>query len=387
MASLSTALMRALFEADRRFGRGYRRVRDALGVSRPPRIVPYRGWAFADRATILARVLEDRGAPEWREGAPLRHTFEASIKRYATLEIPEALVEVRWAGRRWRERTDDEGHLTMLVTPPHEVRAGWSGVELSLPGAEARASAEVLVTDPRAEFAVVSDIDDTVIDTNVRHPLARVATLFLTDSRVRLPFAGVAALYRAFHREKNPLFYVSSSPWNLYEHLAVLFERHDVPKGPMLLRDWGISREGLAPLGGHAHKRTKIDRLVADHPGLAFVLIGDSGQHDARHYVAVAEHHRGRVPVIYIRDVGLRHRGELEGLVRRACRAGTELVVIDDSVSAAQHAAARGFIRGEDVAEVAADRRADALLPGPIEQVLEHRESAHGGGSGPVSVG
>lgn len=371
MVSLSRALKRALFEADRGWSHGYRRVRDALGVSRPPRIVPYRGWAFAERATVLARVLEDRGAPEWREGAPLRHTFAASFKRYVTLEIPEALVEVRWGGRRWRERTDEEGHLTMLITPPYGVRPGWSPIELSLPGAGARAEAEVLVTDPGAELAVVSDIDDTVIDTNVRHPLARAATLFLTDSRVRLPFDGVAALYRALHREKNPLFYVSSSPWNLYEHLAVLFERHDVPKGPMMLRDWGISREGFAPLGGHAHKRTKIERLLADHPGLPFVLIGDSGQHDAQHYVAVAERHRGRVPVIYIRDVGLRHRGELEGLVRRAREAGTELLVIDDSVSAAQHAAARGFIRGDAVAEVAADTRADQLLPGPVEQVLE----------------
>ncbi len=371
MVSLSTALQRVLFEADRQWGRGFRRMRDALGVSRPPRIVPYRGWACGERATILARVLEDRGAPEWREGAALRHTFEAAYKRYATIEIPEIEVEARWRSEAWRARTDDEGHLALLVTPPRGVDAGWHPVELSLPGDDAHARAEVHVTSSEAEVAIVSDIDDTVIDTNVRHPLARAATFFLTDSRVRLPFDGVAALYRGLHRGRNPIFYVSSSPWNLYEHLTVLFERHDIPKGPMLLRDWGISREGIAPLGGHAHKQKKVNQLINDHPGLPFVLVGDSGQEDARHYVAIAEHHRGRVPVIYIRDVGLRHRGELEALVRRAREAGTELVVVDDSVAAAQHAAARGFLSTEAVAAVAADRRADELLPTPLEQALE----------------
>ncbi|HEY8429812.1 MAG TPA: phosphatase domain-containing protein, partial [Sandaracinaceae bacterium] len=217
MVSLASALQRVLFEADRRWGRGYRRLRDVLGVSRPPRIVPYRGWSFGERATILARVLEDRGAPEWREGGSLLHTFEASYKRYATLEIPEALVEVRWNGACWHERTDEEGHLSLVVTPPARLSPGWTEVELALADLRARASAEVLVTPPDAELAIVSDIDDTVIDTNVRHPIARAATFFLTDSRVRLPFEGVAAFYRALHRGKNPIFYVSSSPWNLYE--------------------------------------------------------------------------------------------------------------------------------------------------------------------------
>ncbi len=365
----ATAIQRVLYEADRRWGRGYRRARHVLGLSRPPRIVPYRGWAFRDRATVLARVLEDRGAPEWREGASLRHTFLASYKRYATVEIPEIEVEVRWGKERWHAQTDDEGHLALLVTPPNPALPGWNRVALTLPGHGTRADAEVLVTPPSAELAVVSDIDDTVIDTNVRHPLDRVATFFLTDARVRLPFEGVAAFYRALHRGGNPIFYVSSSPWNLYEHLIVLFERHDIPKGPMILRDWGISREGFAPLGGHAHKVSKVNRLLLDHPSLPFVLIGDSGQEDARHYVAIAEHHRGRVPVIYIRDVGFRHR-ELGALGERARACGTELVVIESSVAAAEHAAAIGLVDREDVARVAEDRRADEEMPGPLEGAL-----------------
>lgn len=369
MRTFSAALQRALYEADKRWGRGYRRARDLVGWSRPPRIVPYRGWGSNDRATLLARVLEDRGAPEWREGAPLWHTFAASYKRYATLEIPEIEVEARWADCVFNDLTDEEGHVEMVVSPPRRADVGWNRVEFR--AGTARASAEVLMTPRSAEFVVVSDIDDTVIVTNVRHPLERAATFFLTDSRVRLPFEGVAAFYRALHRGQNPLFYVSSSPWNLYEHLAVLFERHAIPKGPMLLRDWGISREGFAPLVGHAHKQKRVNQLVADHPNLHFVLIGDSGQEDARHYVAVAEHHPGRVRVIYIRDVGHRRR-DLDALAKRAEAHGTELVLVENSVAAARHAASIGLIRDADVAEIAEDRRTDQRMPTALEQALGH---------------
>ena len=61
-----------------------------------------------------------------------------------------------------------------------------------------------------------------------------LATLESLNAHSRKPFAGVAALYRALYRalqagatgdEGNPVFYVSSSPWNLHamlrEFLAV----------------------------------------------------------------------------------------------------------------------------------------------------------------------
>ena len=49
-------------------------------------------------------------------------------------------------------------------------------------------------------------------------------TTFLNNARTRLPFAGVAEFYRSLQlgrngKRNNPFFYVSSSPWNLYDLL------------------------------------------------------------------------------------------------------------------------------------------------------------------------
>ena len=69
----------------------------------------------------------------------------------------------------------------------------------------------------------------------------------------RLPFPGVAAFLRALYAgagggERNPLFYVSSSPWNIYDLLSEFFSLNDIPIGPVLfLRDWGLTDVELVP--------------------------------------------------------------------------------------------------------------------------------------------
>ena len=200
--------------------------------------------------------------------------------------------------------------------------------------------------------------------------------LFLTDAHVRPPFEGVSAFYLALHqgltgRSKNPIFYVSSNPWDLYEHLDRFLRLHDIPAGPLLLRDWGLSETGLAPLWGHAHKLDKMREVLATYPTLPFLLIGDSGQEDPEHYCTITREFPGRIRCIYIRRITSHRKRlfELWRLAAEARKAGTELVLVDDTVTAARHAAGRGWIRWrqvEGVREQAARDEAEASpLPAP----------------------
>ena len=110
-------------------------------------------------------------------------------------------------------------------------------------------------------------------------------------------------------RADNPIFYVSSSPWNLYEHLDEFLALHRIPAGPLLLRDWGLSRHGFAPGGGHSHKLDKIRGVLETFERLPFILIGDSGQEDAEHYRTIVREFPGRIRCVYIRNVPLTRRG------------------------------------------------------------------------------
>jgi phosphatidate phosphatase APP1 len=371
MADFRSRFFQWAVHADARYGALRRRVRRGLGIARPLRLLPYRGWGTAQRAVIKARVLEDRHVRPVQQRHTLVGSAIASYKRYATHEIPGARVAVRWGDKRWEGTTDEEGFLELWIEPPEGTRAGWHMVELELlspdPEGAAGVSAPVLVAGASAEYGVISDLDDTVIVTGVTNPLKRAWALFLTEHRTRLPFEGVDAFYLALHRGHgreagNPIFYVSSSPWNLYEHLDEFLALHRIPSGPLLLRDWGLSRHGFAPGGGHGHKLDKIRGVLDELTHLPFILIGDSGQEDAEHYRTVVREYPGRVRCVYIRNVPSRagRAGQLARLAEEIREAGSELVVVDDTVAAARHAAERGWIRWEEVPRVEAHRHEDA---------------------------
>jgi phosphatidate phosphatase APP1 len=361
------------------------RVRRKLGLARPPRILPYRGYGSSRQCVIKARVLENRHVrPPWKRHTLLGSAI-ASWKRYNTVEIPRARVLARWGEHRWEGTTDEEGFLELWVEPPPEAKAGWNDVELELlspsPGGVDRVRAPVLLAGPEARFGVISDIDDTVIVTNVTNFLKRAWTLFLTEHRTRLPFEGVDAFYEALHLGSsgsavNPIFYVSSSPWNLYEHLDEFLQLHRIPAGPLLLRDWGLSRTGFAPGGGHGHKLEKIRGLMSTLESLPFILIGDSGQEDAEHYRTIVREFPGRIRCVYIRNVWHRagREKELAFIAADIRAAGSEMLTVDDTVTAARHAASQGWIRWQEVAEVQAHQAEDVQA----RTLLDKLDREHG---------
>jgi phosphatidate phosphatase APP1 len=370
MPVFKPAIFELAVRTDAMWDRWSRRVRKRLGLARPLRILPYRGYGTSERALIKARVLEDHQVRPSHLRRTLVGSAVASYKRYATREIAGAHVAVHWGNKRWEGTTDDEGFLELWVPPPEHVEPGWNAVELELlspePQGVARVSAPVLVAGPRAELGVISDIDDTVIVTGVTNPLKRAWALFLTEHRTRLPFAGVDAFYAALRDghaggADNPIFYVSSSPWNLYEHLDEFLAVHRIPSGPLLLRDWGLSRHGFAPGGGHGHKLEKIRGVLSTLETLPFILIGDSGQEDAEHYRTIVNEYPGRIRCVYIRNVpsGAQRALELERIAQEVRAAGSELVVVNDTVAAARHAAQAGWIRWEEVPRVREHQRED----------------------------
>ena len=55
----------------------------------------------------------------------------------------------------------------------------------------------VLIPSATASFGVISDVDDTVVQTDVRQMVRMARTIVFGNARTRLPFPGVAAFYRA----------------------------------------------------------------------------------------------------------------------------------------------------------------------------------------------
>jgi phosphatidate phosphatase APP1 len=167
----------------------------------------------------------------------------------------------------------------------------------------------------------------------------------INNAAARLPFEGVADLYRALHRDRNPIFYVSSSPWNLYELFDDFMSINGIPPGPMLLQDWGIDEDTRIMDPHERHKLLQIQTLLDYYPNLRFVLIGDSGQKDPEIYLRAMQLHPGRVVAAFIRDVtgDVRDRA-VARIAEEAKTAGGELVYVRDSVHALEEARRLGLV-------------------------------------------
>jgi phosphatidate phosphatase APP1 len=353
-----------------------RRTAGALGraIDRDRiQIVGYRGYGTADRALVLGRVLQDEGVRAPDPSQSRWRNLISSLRRMESDPLPFARVRARATASAHAKHdeivADDEGFLRRWLaaddapfTPP-----GWHTVSLDLvdpPNAvPVSTTTRILTPAPTATFGVVSDMDDTVLQSEVTSFLRAARMVLLENALTRLPFPGVAAFYRALARgatgaEANPIFYVSSSPWNLYDVIDGFLEAQRIPTGPLLLRDWDLGRLSER----HArHKGVVIREIFDTYPELPFLLVGDSGQEDPEIYAELVRERPGRVKAVYIRNVTphAERLSRIEALAREITEAGSTLVLADDTLAVARHAAMHGWIASDALAEIGGEKRDD----------------------------
>ena len=290
---------------------------------------------------ILPARTRDR---RWRNLAAFIRLLESD-------EVPHARLRASFRGTRQELRADKEGYFRVELKCPR-IEAGWHEIELqSMDDPAVRALGRVMVPAKKASFAVVSDIDDTVVYSYVTNKLRMLLTVALSNARTRKPFAGVSAFYRALHAGINPFFYVSKAPWNLYVPLAEYLEVQKLPEGPLFLRNLGLRMP-------RDHKHSAISALLAAYPALPFVLIGDSGEDDPEVYADIVRRHPKRIRVVYIRSISRRPKrvAAIERLIKEVAATGCQLVLAPDSEHAAAHAAAEGLIDATALRAVRAER-------------------------------
>jgi phosphatidate phosphatase APP1 len=306
-------------------------------------------------------VLEDKGIRPARERERRWRNLAAFWKQIESDEVPYARLRARFHGVEQELRADGEGYFRLEMKAP-ALAAGWHSVDFELADAPAvRAIGRVLVPPANARFAVVSDIDDTVVYSHTTSKVRMILTVALSNARTRKPFKGVAAFYRALHADVNPFFYVSKSPWNLYVPLAEYLEVQGFPEGPLFLRNLGLRMP-------RDHKCTAIGALLAMYPKLPFILIGDSGEKDPEIYREIVRRFPNRIRVIYIRSVNraAKRIAAIERLIREVAPTGCQLVLAPEAELAAAHAAAEGLIPASELRAVRAERKADekSVIPG-----------------------
>lgn len=281
----------------RRFGRRFdRRWETLTALGHDPVLEAYRGYATPDSLVVRGRVLTAlRRTQPSPESSKLTNLLQMA-GLFLTREVSGVPVHSPEAGRA--TRSTREGYIRLEV-PRDTPHRGWNEVHLEIEGHPAtRRGFPVLVPPPEARRGVISDVDDTVMRTGAYSLARNLWTTFTGSALTREIFADAVVLMERLHAGVNPVFYVSSSPWNLHHFLDTVFARAGLVAGPMFLRDFGLS----GTPGHKDHKSDAIDAILDANPGLPFVLVGDTGQKDAFVYRDAIARHPGRISHVFLRE-------------------------------------------------------------------------------------
>lgn len=363
-----------------------------MGLLSPPVILPYRGYGTSNLIHIKGHVLDDRVLYESAHHDKSRKNFRAMLSRYVSSPIPDVRVEICLFDKEGVVVTDENGYFEkdFIFKQPLAV-SGWHKVRYKVldkiveEQEELEVEGEVYVhKSGEASFGVISDVDDTILISHATKVFSKLRLILTKNSKTRLPFTGVAAFYTALHEgsfnnTKNPIFYVSSSEWNLYDFLEDFCEVRNIPKGPFLLQDLKTSLWKLIKSGGgnHRHKIEKIRHLMSTFSDMSFILIGDSGQHDSLLYAEITREFPDRVIAIYIRDVSKSKKDEkVNNIARELIEHNVEMLLVSDTEEAARHAYECGLITKTEMQHVVAETRGqETRAKSLVGQIIETEQS------------
>lgn len=356
---------------------------ERLLLGPPVRIQPYFGYRSRERLVIAARALR-AAKPGFEKGGRWQAT-RTMLTQFASREAVNVLVTLEVGGPdglllRHEQRTDAEGYVRfdLRLEPEWDLPPdpAWEVVALRWTNREGPQCVEghVLAPGSNARLAVISDIDDTIIETGITGGFRAIARNWrrilaeLPEDRIAAPGAdafygalGGGQLLPAGERRPGtripathrPFFYVSSSPWNLFSYLVAFMRSKNLPLGPLMLRDWGFDRATLGSSSHGAHKLASIEEILAMYQDLRFALIGDDTQGDLPAYAAAVRQHRGRVAAVFIRTSAGEKLGPEEVHARAEIEAaGVPLWLGESYAIGEQFLRAIGFTPGGETEQI-----------------------------------
>ncbi|MDQ7918142.1 DUF2183 domain-containing protein [Mesonia sp. MT50] len=328
----------------------------------PLQVITFQSYGTNTHLYARGRALEDESI-----NLDSKNWFQLLInswKRFETDEIKFTVLNIRLSDDTvFKVKTNHRGYFT--INEPSNSLAklcneeGWLSYEVAYDDvdvlkkitSENRFPGQILIPKESTEYGVISDIDDTILQTGITSflKLRVLFNTFFKPASSRIPLKGAAEFYHQLHRgstgnESNPIFYVSHSPWNLYRYLKLFLQHNNFPKGPILLRDFPKPFSGKKSLQDKKpQKQHEIVNIFKMYPKLNFILIGDSGEHDGDIYIEITNQFPGRVLAIYLRSVNNKRKMEyVKQLMQNYDQ--TPFLLVKDSQEAIIHARGNGFI-------------------------------------------
>lgn len=258
-------------------------------------------WSGATGFRFSGRLVEKRAAPSGKHGGA--KTLYRNTRLLAT-SGEEGAVTWRVADLEWSTRADDNGYWELAMNRPLALNPGWHEITTD-PAASSPAG--LLVVDPANRLGLISDLDDTILVSEVLKKRVLLKNSLAVSPEGRSPVKGMAGLYaRLLGQNPAPesaaVFYVSASPKQLTDNLRAFLRHNGFPRGVLHLKEISETSDDSL-FDQRAYKRRVLESIFLAHPGVRFALFGDDGEKDPEIYAALQEKFPAQIEGVWIRRV------------------------------------------------------------------------------------
>ncbi len=335
----------------------YKRLLKRLGINTSTTVKLYRGYGHENKLVIAGHVLSLSSYPTIKYSNSVFRNIFHLLKLFLVKPVSGATVVLRWNDQRIHAITEKDGFFRIEWVSDISTPAGTHEVVVDYLDQNGN-----IVASGKGEFfvphitqlGIISDIDDTFLVSYSSTIFKRLWTLFSHNARNRKAFEGVREHYklleyaRSVDQNPNPIFYVSSSEWNLYDYLTEFVQVQEIPKGIFLLnqikRWYQLVKTGKTK---HEGKFVRVVRILDVFKNQQFVLLGDNSQKDPEIYRSIVEHYPGRVFAVYIRHVANRNVESLKLLEQTLAVAGIPFCLFEHSRTAIEHSKSIGLAESQ----------------------------------------
>lgn len=271
-------------------------------------LIIYPSYGDSSRAVVEGRVVEAHKA----RAATVEDGWLSNLKRNGRMmkndERKRVKVLLSVAGRQLHAVTDGEGYFSTSLSGA--LADGWHKVSGQLQGRkrETLAEGELLIVPSVNTVGVISDLDDTILVSDVLRKRKLLKNTFLKNPLQREAMPGAAQYIRSVaarnpQPEAAPVIYLSASPRQIQSNIRDFLRINDFPPGVLLTKRVSNDRNSDPLTDQVAYKTARIEDILARLPQVRFVLMGDDGESDPETYKAIAAKHPDRIEQVLIRHV------------------------------------------------------------------------------------
>ena len=152
------------------------------------------------------------------------------------------------------------------------------------------------------QFAVISDIDDSIKITNVTAGITAMMKSTFNPFKA-VPLMNITySNFKSMYKNVN-FHYVSSSPYVLYNKLESFIFENNFPIGSLHLRVSHLENFSFFTMlrSSKVTKPSTINDIIKSYPKRKYVLVGDSAENDAEIYAHIYHQYPQNIHKILIR--------------------------------------------------------------------------------------